>query len=97
MRSRFPVLSQIPKGVWVVGGVSMLMDISSESIHSLLPLFMMTTLGTSVLLIGLIEGLAEATALIVKVFSGMLSDWLGAALCLAGATLILLGPRLQSS
>lgn len=43
MRSRFPVLSQIPKGVWVVGGVSMLMDISSESIHSLLPLFMMTT------------------------------------------------------
>lgn len=59
MRSRFPVLSQIPKGVWVVGGVSMLMDISSESIHSLLPLFMMTTLGTSVLFIGLIEGLAK--------------------------------------
>lgn len=77
MRSRFPVLSQIPKGVWVVGGVSMLMDISSESIHSLLPLFMMTTLGTSVLLIGLIEGLAEATALFIKVFSGAISDYLG--------------------
>jgi len=77
MRSRFPVLSQIPKGVWVVGGVSMLMDISSESIHSLLPLFMMTTLGTSVLFIGLIEGLAEATALFIKVFSGAISDYLG--------------------
>ena len=77
MLSRFPVLSQIPKGVWVVGGVSMLMDISSESIHSLLPLFMMTTLGTSVLLIGLIEGLAEATALFIKVFSGAISDYLG--------------------
>lgn len=77
MLSRFPVLSKIPKGVWVVGGVSMLMDISSESIHSLLPLFMMTTLGTSVLFIGLIEGLAEATALFIKVFSGAISDYLG--------------------
>lgn len=77
MLSRFPVLSQIPKGVWVVGGVSMLMDISSESIHSLLPLFMMTTLGTSVLFIGLIEGLVEATALFIKVFSGAISDYLG--------------------
>jgi len=48
MLSRFTVLSRIPRGVWVVGGVSMLMDISSESIHSLLPLFMVTTLGTSV-------------------------------------------------
>ena len=55
----------------------MLMDISSESIHSLLPLFMMTTLGTSVLFIGLIEGLAEATALFIKVFSGAISDYLG--------------------
>ncbi|BBS38020.1 MFS transporter [Enterobacter cloacae complex sp. 2024EL-00215] len=77
MLSRFPVLSRIPKGVWVVGGVSMLMDISSESIHSLLPLFMVTTLGTSVLFIGLIEGLAEATALFIKVFSGAISDYLG--------------------
>ncbi|HHA1918263.1 MULTISPECIES: MFS transporter [Enterobacter] len=77
MLSRFTVLSRIPQGVWVVGGVSMLMDISSESIHSLLPLFMVTTLGTSVLVIGLIEGLAEATALFIKVFSGAISDYLG--------------------
>jgi len=77
MVSRFSTLSRIPKGVWVVGGVSMLMDISSEIIHSLLPLFMVTTLGASVIFIGLIEGLAEATALIVKVFSGAISDYLG--------------------
>ncbi|MFW0765865.1 MFS transporter [Trabulsiella odontotermitis] len=77
MFSRFSTLSRIPKGVWVVGGVSMLMDISSEIIHSLLPLFMATTLGASVILIGLIEGLAEATALIIKVFSGAISDYLG--------------------
>lgn len=77
MLSRFTVLSRIPRGVWVMGGVSMLMDISSESIHSLLPLFMVTTLGTSVLVIGLIEGLAEATALFIKVFSGAISDYLG--------------------
>ncbi|MEI8207692.1 MAG: MFS transporter [Methylococcales bacterium] len=70
-------LSQIPKSIWVLGFVSLLMDISSEMIHSLLPLFMVTTLGTSVLAVGLIEGLAEATALIVKVFSGVLSDYIG--------------------
>ena len=68
---------QIPSGVWVLGFVSLLMDISSEMIHSLLPLFMVTTLGASALVVGLIEGLAEATALIVKVFSGALSDYLG--------------------
>jgi MFS family permease len=55
----------------------MLMDISSEMIHSLLPLFMLTTLGTSVFAIGIIEGLAESIALIVKVFSGILSDYIG--------------------
>jgi MFS family permease len=70
-------LSQIPSGVWVLGFVSLLMDISSEMIHSLLPLFMVTTLGASVFAVGLIEGLAESTALIVKVFSGTLSDYLG--------------------
>lgn len=70
-------LRLIPSGIWVLGLVSMLMDISSEIIHSLLPLFMVTTLGLSTLTIGLIEGLAEATALIVKVFSGALSDYLG--------------------
>jgi MFS family permease len=55
----------------------MLMDISSEMIHSLLPMFMVGTLGVSVLMVGLIEGLAEATALIVKIFSGALSDYIG--------------------
>ena len=69
--------SKIPAGIWVLGFVSLLMDISSEMIHSLLPLFLVTTLGASALMIGLIEGLAEATALIVKVFSGVLSDWFG--------------------
>jgi MFS family permease len=70
-------LGQIPASIWVLGFVSMLMDTSSEMIHSLLPLFMVTTLGTSVFAVGLIEGLAESTALIVKVFSGTLSDYLG--------------------
>lgn len=69
--------NRIPSGIWVLGFVSMLMDISSEMIHSLLPLFMVTTLGASVFAVGLIEGLAESTALIVKVFSGVLSDYLG--------------------
>ncbi len=69
--------NKIPAGVWVLGFVSLLMDISSEMIHSLLPLFMVTTLGASALMVGMIEGLAESTALIVKVFSGVLSDYLG--------------------
>lgn len=69
--------AKIPAGIWVLGCVSMLMDISSEMIHSLLPLFMVGTLGASALVVGLIEGLAESTALIVKVFSGVLSDWFG--------------------
>ena len=70
-------LQRIPSGIWILGFVSMLMDISSEMIHSLLPLFMVTMLGTSVFAVGLVEGVAEATALIVKVFSGVLSDYLG--------------------
>ena len=70
-------LARIPRGVWVLGLVSLLMDISSEMIHSLLPLFMLTVLGASAFTVGLIEGLAESTALIVKVFSGVLSDYLG--------------------
>ena len=64
----------IPRGVWVLGFVSMLMDISSEMIHSLLPLYLTVSLGASALVVGVIEGIAEATALIVKVFSGTLSD-----------------------
>ncbi|MGB7399905.1 MFS transporter [Castellaniella sp.] len=67
----------LPRGVWVLGFVSLLMDTSSELIHSLLPMFMVTVLGASALQVGWIEGLAEATALIVKVFSGVLSDFLG--------------------
>lgn len=68
---------RLPAGIWVLGLVSMMMDISSEMIHSLLPLFMVGVLGASATLVGLVEGLAEATALIVKVFSGALSDYLG--------------------
>ena len=67
----------LPAGVWVLGFVSLLMDISSEMIHSLLPMFLVGTLGVSVLAVGFIEGIAEATALITKVFSGALSDYLG--------------------
>lgn len=74
---KLTTLRQIPTGIWVLGFVSMLMDISSEMIHSLLPLFMVTTLGVSAFTVGLIEGLAESTALIVKVFSGVWSDYLG--------------------
>lgn len=70
-------LSKIPSGVWILGFVSLLMDISSEMIHSLLPLFLVGSLGASVFAVGLIEGLAESTALIVKVFSGAISDYLG--------------------
>ena len=67
----------LPTGIWILGFVSLLMDVSSEMIHSLLPMFMVGTLGASVSAVGLIEGIAESTALIVKVFSGALSDWLG--------------------
>jgi MFS family permease len=76
-RSGSDARGKIPPEVWVLGFVSMLMDISSEMVHSLLPLFMVGALGASALAVGIIEGLAEATALIVKVFSGALSDFLG--------------------
>lgn len=69
--------ARIPRGVWMLGFVSLLMDVSSELIHSLLPVFMVTGLGATALMVGMVEGVAEATALIVKVFSGTLSDWLG--------------------
>jgi sugar phosphate permease len=64
----------IPRGVWVLGFVSLLMDLSSEMIHSLLPLYLTVGLGASALVVGIIEGVAEATALVMKVFSGVLSD-----------------------
>ncbi len=67
----------LPAGVWALGFVSMFMDISSEMIHALLPVYMVAVLGTSSLTVGIIEGIAEATASITKVFSGALSDWLG--------------------
>ena len=68
---------QIPVGVWVLGFVSLLMDVSSEMIHALLPVYLVTALGTSTLTVGIIEGIAEAAASVTKVFSGTLSDWLG--------------------
>lgn len=67
----------IPRTVWALGFVSMFMDISSEIIHALLPLFLTATLGVSVAMVGLIDGIAEATASITKVFSGYLSDRMG--------------------
>ncbi len=72
-----PRTKRLPAAIWTLGFVSLLMDISSEMIHSLLPVFLVTTLGASALVVGLIEGAAEATALIVKVFSGVLSDYWG--------------------
>ncbi len=67
----------IPAGVWGLGFVSLFMDISSEMIHSLLPVFLVSVLGASTLFVGLIEGVAAAAALITKVFSGVLSDYFG--------------------
>ncbi len=68
---------EIPAGVWALGVVSLLMDVSSEMIHALLPLYLATALGASMLTIGAIEGFAEATAMIVRIVSGVLSDRLG--------------------
>ena len=70
-------LRAIPGSIWALGFVSMFADISSEMIHSLLPVFLVSVLGASTLAVGLIEGIAESTALITKVFSGTLSDYLG--------------------
>jgi MFS family permease len=76
---------QIPGSVWALGVVSMLMDVSSEMIHALLPLYLVVGLGASALVVGVIEGVAEATALIVRIFSGALSDRLGHRKWLAAA------------
>ncbi|MGH0029697.1 MAG: MFS transporter [Myxococcota bacterium] len=78
-------MTRIPPAIWVLGFVSLLMDVSSELIHSLLPVFLLVELGASALAIGLIEGVAESTALVVKVFSGTLSDYLGRRKALAVA------------
>lgn len=68
---------KLPKGVIALGFVSLFMDLSSEMIHSLLPVYLVVVLGASALSVGLIEGVAEATASITKVFSGVISDWMG--------------------
>src|SRR5271157_3329515 len=67
----------IPAGVWTLGVVSLFMDFSSEMIHALLPIYLVSVLQASGLMVGIIEGVAEAVALIVRIFSGALSDWLG--------------------
>jgi MFS family permease len=67
----------IPRGVWALGFVSLFMDVSSEMIHALLPVFLVSVLGASVTAVGLLEGAAESIASVTKVFSGTLSDWLG--------------------
>ena len=72
-----PETTRLPPAIWALGFVSLLMDVSSEMVHSLLPVFLVTAVGTSALVVGVIEGLAEALALIVKVFSGVLSDYWG--------------------
>jgi MFS family permease len=68
---------KIPGSIWALGLVSLFMDISSELVHSLLPLFMTTVLGVTMTSVGVVEGIAEATALVSKIFSGTLSDYLG--------------------
>jgi len=75
--SRFSRLREIPSAIWALGFVSLLMDTSSEIIHALLPVYLVTSLGASMVTVGFIEGVAEATASITKVFSGALSDWWG--------------------
>ena len=74
----------VPANVWTLGFVSMLMDISSELIHSLMPVFLVTVLGTGIVMVGLIEGISEGTAAIAKVFSGALSDRMGKRKLLVG-------------
>ncbi|MBT9575329.1 MAG: MFS transporter [Pseudomonas umsongensis] len=69
--------SGIPRTIWALGFVSLFMDLSSEMVHSLLPVFMVTTLGASALTVGVIEGVAESTAMLIKVFSGAISDFMG--------------------
>jgi MFS family permease len=77
--------SKLPRGVWMLGLVSLFMDMSSEMAHAILPLFLVGTLGATVALVGLIEGLAEALAQVVKLFSGVLSDRVGSRKWLAVA------------
>ncbi len=68
---------KLPRSIWALGLVSLFMDTSSETVHGLLPVFLVSVLGASMTSLGLLEGIAESTALIFKVFSGPLSDWIG--------------------
>ena len=68
---------RIPSGIWALGFVSLFMDVSSEMIHALLPVYLVVGLGATALAVGIIEGIAEATAAITKIFSGALSDRIG--------------------
>jgi MFS family permease len=78
-------MKHIPRGVWVLGLVSLFMDMSSEMAHAILPLFLVGTLGASVAMVGFIDGMGEALAQIVKLFSGVLSDRVGSRKWLAVA------------
>lgn len=69
--------TDLPRAVWALGFVSLFMDISSEMIHALLPVFLTAGLGASVAFVGVLEGVAESTSAIVKIFSGHLSDRFG--------------------
>ena len=80
----FGAFSALPGGIWALGLVSLFMDISSELIHSLLPVFMSAVLGVSMTTIGFVEGVAEATAAVTKIFSGAISDYLGKRKFVAG-------------
>jgi hypothetical protein len=75
--SRLSALNEIPPTVWALGFVSLLMDTSSEIIHALLPVYLVNVLGATMVTVGLVEGVAEATASITKIFSGAVSDWMG--------------------
>ncbi|MDA3919560.1 MAG: MFS transporter [Salinisphaera sp.] len=77
IKTSTPAASPLPAGIWALGFVSLFMDISSEMIHALLPVFLVTVLGASTLTVGAIEGIGEATAAVTKLFSGWLSDRLG--------------------
>jgi len=74
MRSSGGAMRSVPRTVWALGVVSLLMDLSSELVHALLPVYLTVVLGASMVAVGLVEGIAEATASIAKVFSGALSD-----------------------
>ncbi|CUA94416.1 MFS transporter [Thiomonas bhubaneswarensis] len=81
----YPDANRLPRTVWMLGFVSLFMDMSSELIHALLPVYMTTVLGLSVLSVGMVEGIAEATASMLKVVSGAWSDRIGSRKWLAVA------------